>query len=60
MVGILAAGHAASSGSHTGLFLALAVVFVIGMSIGRRRGLKHLSQVEFRNRWSNVKNHRPF
>ena len=55
-------GHArsssssSSSSSSNGLFLLLVVVgLVVGVWIGRRRGLRQLGEAEFRTRWRNVR-----
>jgi hypothetical protein len=57
-----AAQHASGHGSS---LLPLEIVLVlIGVGIGRiwgrRTGLKHLGEVEFRTRWNGVRKHRPW
>lgn len=50
--------HASSGGgSLIGFLVFGAVIFAAGMHFGRRRGLRHLGEVEFRNRWANVRSH---
>jgi hypothetical protein len=58
----LATAHMAqaSNSPASGIVIALIIVFLAGLALGRRRGLKHLSEVEFRNRWRNVRNHKRF
>ena len=51
--------HTSAGGGSGFAFLVIAAVFlVIGLHFGRRRGLRHLGEVEFRNRWANVRGYR--
>ena len=50
----------ATNSPASAVVIALIIVFLIGLGLGRRRGLKHLSEVEFRNRWLNIRNHKRF
>jgi hypothetical protein len=49
------AGHARFSGSNLLMLLILLIGLVIGLFIGRIRGLRHLGEYEFRNRWINIR-----
>jgi hypothetical protein len=50
------ARSSSSSSSSNGLFLLLVVVgLLVGVWIGRRRGLRQLGEAEFRTRWRNVR-----
>lgn len=49
--------HSSGGGSVLGILVLGAIVFALGLHFGRRRGLRHLGEVEFRNRWANVRAH---
>jgi len=49
------AGHARFSGSEPLMLLILAIGLLVGLYFGRIRGLRHLGEYEFRNRWTNIR-----
>ena len=55
---LAAAIHHKQSGADQ--LIGYALVFVIGVGVGRlrgrRAGLRHLGEAEFRTRWANVRN----
>lgn len=62
---MLAASHAqAASGGGGGGLIGPALILLLGVILGRwwgrRAGLRHLGEAEFRNRWANVKQIRRF
>jgi len=64
--GYLLAAHVAHTTHASGLaksipYLVILVVgIVIGRATGRRAGLKHLGEFEYRNRWRGVRQTRRF
>jgi hypothetical protein len=49
-------GHGHVSTSTIVMLILLAIGLVVGISLGRRRGLRLLGEAEFRTRWTNVLN----
>jgi hypothetical protein len=49
------AGHARFSGSNLLMLLILLIGLLVGLYFGRIRGLRHLGEYEFGNRWTNIR-----
>jgi hypothetical protein len=47
-------GHGHVSTSAVAMLILLAIGLVVGISLGRRRGLRLLGEAEFRTRWTNI------
>jgi uncharacterized membrane protein len=51
----LLSSHDHVSTSTVMMLILVAIGLVVGLYIGRIRGLRHLGEFEFRNRWTNIR-----
>ncbi len=49
------AGHARFSGTNLLMLIILVIGLLVGLYFGRIRGLRHLGEYEFRNRWNYIR-----
>ena len=50
--------HLTLSGNLVAALIVLGAMFLLGRHFGRKRGLRHLGEVELRNRWASVRGHK--
>lgn len=61
---VVAAGHASHAASGSDRFWTLlaagVIVFFTGIGLGRKRGIKHASELQFKKTWDEVKKYKLF